>query len=72
MLHKHGIMLSDSFGPFAGKLLRIGHMGANCNWDDMEKTMYALYQVLLELGFTPQCHFGEEFRGKRIKCPSFA
>jgi aspartate aminotransferase-like enzyme len=62
MLQNHGIMLSNSFGPFAGKVLRIGHMGANCNRKDMEETMDALNSVLNELGLSLHCHLGEAFR----------
>ena len=34
MRREHNIMITGSFGPFAGKLLRIGHMGANANEPD--------------------------------------
>lgn len=61
MLTKHQIMLSDSFGPFKGKVLRIGHMGANCNWQDMVETMNALSDSLSDLGFSTTCHLGKEF-----------
>ena len=53
MLTSHNIMLGDSFGPFKGKLLRIGHMGENCNREDIAQTLNALDQTLRQLGFTP-------------------
>lgn len=62
MLKNHGIMLSGSFGPFAETVLRIGHMGANCNYKDMEETMGALNNVLSDLGASLHCHLGEAFR----------
>ena len=31
MREKHGIMLAGSFGELAGKVIRIGHMGASAN-----------------------------------------
>lgn len=61
---KHGIMLSDSFGPFSGKVIRIGHMGANCNREDMEETLSALQAVLSALGMTLLCHMADTFRLK--------
>ncbi len=50
MRREHNIMITGSFGPFAGKLLRIGHMGANANEPDVDETLQALRQVILELG----------------------
>lgn len=46
----HNIMLAGSFGAFAGKLIRIGHMGENARWDKVEAVMAALDQVLPALG----------------------
>lgn len=61
LLNKHGIMISNSFGPFSGTVLRIGHMGTNCNRNDMEETLTALTLVLSDLGFLPACHLGNAF-----------
>ena len=61
MLKTHNIMLSDSFGPFKGKLLRIGHMGENCNQADLRETLEALDQSLRHLGFVPRRPLGEGF-----------
>lgn len=52
MLAQHGIMLSGSFGPFLGKLLRIGHMGENCTYDALIATLTALDAQLRALGQT--------------------
>jgi aspartate aminotransferase-like enzyme len=66
MLTKHKIMLSDSFGPFSGNVLRIGHMGANCNQKDMVEALTALNFVLSDLGFSTHCHLGDAFRQKLV------
>lgn len=41
-----GIMLAGSFDIFAGKLIRIGHMGENANMEDAKLTIEALLKVL--------------------------
>ncbi|MGN0550602.1 MAG: pyridoxal-phosphate-dependent aminotransferase family protein [Acutalibacteraceae bacterium] len=46
MLKEHNIMLSGSFGIFAGKLIRIGHMGENATRENVEETISALKSVL--------------------------
>ncbi len=50
MRNEHGIMLSGSFDALAGKVIRIGHMGANANVADMTVTMSALSDTLHTLG----------------------
>lgn len=50
MRDKHGIMLAGSFDDLAGKVIRIGHMGANANVADMTVTMSALSDTLTSLG----------------------
>ncbi|MDO5382246.1 MAG: alanine--glyoxylate aminotransferase family protein [Eubacteriales bacterium] len=45
-----GIMLAGSFDFLAGKVIRIGHMGANCNVEDMRETLALLGKVLNNLG----------------------
>lgn len=42
MLTKHNILLSESFGDLKGKVVRIGHMGANANIADVGDTLAAL------------------------------
>lgn len=41
-----GIMLAGSFDVFAGKLIRIGHMGEQANMEDAKLTVEALLKVL--------------------------
>lgn len=50
MRNTHGIMLAGSFDELAGKVIRIGHMGANANVTDMTETMAALSDTLAALG----------------------
>ena len=42
----HNILLAGSFGPYAGKLIRIGHMGENATEENIEETLTALKDVL--------------------------
>lgn len=44
------IQITGSFGVFAGKLIRIGHMGNNANKADMEALMDALDKTFEKLG----------------------
>lgn len=50
MRAEHNIMLAGSFDVMAGEVIRIGHMGYNCNEDNMRETLSALNEVLKELG----------------------
>ena len=50
MRDTHGIMLAGSFDDLAGKVIRIGHMGATANVADMVVTMSALSDTLASLG----------------------
>ena len=45
-----GIMLAGSFDDLSGKVIRIGHMGANANIGDMVETLSLLDKVLRRLG----------------------
>lgn len=45
MLEKYDIMLTGSFDVFAGKLIRIGHMGENANEKDVKDTVQALKEI---------------------------
>ena len=45
-----GIMLAGSFDDLSGKVIRIGHMGANANIGDMVETLRLLDKVLRRLG----------------------
>ena len=42
MRKEHHIMLAGSFDDLSEKVIRIGHMGANANFEDMMATLYAL------------------------------
>lgn len=46
MLEKHNLLLAGSFGCFAGKLIRIGHMGENAYKEKAEQVLQALREVL--------------------------
>lgn len=51
MEQEHGIMLAGSFGCLEGKVIRIGHMGANANEEDIKETLEALKETLEYLGW---------------------
>ena len=51
MKEEHGIMLAGSFGELAGKVIRIGHMGASANVGDMLEVMAGLEETLRYLGW---------------------
>lgn len=64
LLREHQMMLTGSFGAPAGKVIRIGHMGANCNKEDMVAVMDALQGVLTALGVPLLCDLGATFRNR--------
>ena len=47
-------MLAGSFGELAGKVIRIGHMGASANVGDMLEVMSGLEETLRYLGWKPE------------------
>ena len=51
MREEHGIMLAGSFGELAGKVIRIGHMGASANVGDMLEVMAGLEETLRYFGW---------------------
>jgi len=51
MKDEHNIMIAGSFDVFAGKVIRIGHMGNNSTVDNVKETLGALDIVLKDLGF---------------------
>ncbi len=61
MKEKHRIMLAGSFDSFAGKVIRIGHMGANATAANMIDTLAALDHVLRGLGVALQVRLDEYF-----------
>lgn len=50
MKQQYGILLAGSFDDFAGKVIRIGHMGANATAENMIETLGALDKALRGLG----------------------
>lgn len=50
MREAFGIMLAGSFGPLAGKVIRIGHMGSNATVENMKETFVALDATMKKLG----------------------
>lgn len=50
MRKDYQIMLAGSFDELKGKVIRIGHMGANATFDNMVVTLHALQAVLVKLG----------------------
>lgn len=49
MKKEHNIMITGSFDSLTGKVLRIGHMGANANEQDVAETLDALEKVITSL-----------------------
>lgn len=58
---KHNIMLAGSFDSLTGKVIRIGHMGANATIGNMIDTLGALDDVLRGLGIPLQVKMDEYF-----------
>ena len=46
MRYELNILLAGSFGCFAGKLIRIGHMGENAYMEKVQEVLDALQEVL--------------------------
>lgn len=61
MKNKYNILISGSFDVMEGKVLRIGHMGENCNVSDVFETLKALENTLLQLKFDLKCSISENF-----------
>ena len=49
MRKEHNILLAGSFDVMAGEVIRIGHMGYNCNEDNMKLTLAALNDTFQKL-----------------------
>lgn len=62
MKDQYHIMLAGSFGELAGKVIRIGHMGANATYENMVETLHALNAVLKDLGVPLTGNLEEVFR----------
>ena len=61
MRNEHQIMLAGSFDDLSGKVIRIGHMGSNANFEDMIATMKALNETLVSLGVSLKGDLAELF-----------
>ncbi len=61
MREDYGIMLAGSFSVFAGQIIRIGHMGANCTVENMVETMEALDGTFAKLGVPLAASLKETF-----------
>ena len=61
MREEHNILIAGSFDVFAGKVIRIGHMGNNASVENMKETLKALDETLSKLGFTAKASLLEEF-----------
>ena len=61
MKEKHHILLSGSFGEFAGKVIRIGHMGSNATIENMTETLAALEDVFEKMEVPLQASLKEAF-----------
>jgi aspartate aminotransferase-like enzyme len=49
-LRRRGMVVGGSYGPLAGKVFRIGHMGCQADIDILERGMDTLAEVAQELG----------------------
>lgn len=58
---KYGIMISSSFDVFAGKLIRIGHMGESANAADTRQTLAALDDAFAMEGISLKCSLAAAF-----------
>ena len=54
-------MLAGSFDDLSGKVIRIGHMGNNANFEDMMTTMLALSETFDSLGIELKGNLAELF-----------
>ena len=64
MREEHHIMLAGSFGDLAGKVIRIGHMGASANVGDMLEVMSGLEETLRYLGWKSEKSLLKSFHDK--------
>ena len=60
-MREHNILIGGSFGDFAGKIIRIGHMGENANVADMTELFKALDEVLRSLNVPVAVKMDEYF-----------
>ncbi|MDO4477909.1 MAG: alanine--glyoxylate aminotransferase family protein [Lachnospiraceae bacterium] len=67
MLKDHNILITGSFGVFAGKLIRLGHMGNNANENDMTAVLSALDATLRKLGVPLKADLAEVFHQSLVQ-----
>lgn len=58
----YNIMISGCFDVLAGKVVRIGHMGENANFDDVAETLDALQGTLAKAGIKTKQDLAETFK----------
>ena len=61
MRKDHNILIAGSFDVFAGKIIRIGHMGNNAQTEKVKETLKALDDTLSKLGFDAKASLFEVF-----------
>ncbi len=61
MKKDHNIMIAGSFDVFAGKIIRIGHMGNNARKDKVIETLDALDKTFASLGVELKASLKDEF-----------
>ena len=61
MRKDHNILIAGSFDVFAGKIIRIGHMGNNAQIEKVKETLKALDDTLSKLGFDAKASLFEVF-----------
>lgn len=62
MEKQYSVAIGGSFERLDGKVIRIGHMGENCNVEDMLTTMKALDETLRSFGFNLKVNLYESFK----------
>lgn len=67
MRKEHNILIAGSFDVFAGKLIRIGHMGNNAQTDKVAEVLKALDTTLAKLGFNANASLLEVFTDSLIR-----
>lgn len=61
MKRDHNIMIAGSFDVFAGKIIRIGHMGNNARKEKVMETLVALDNTFAKLGVELKASLAAEF-----------
>lgn len=55
MVDKYNVLIAGSFGYLEGKVIRIGHMGENAQFDKIVYTLFALQKSLENFGVKLKC-----------------